>query len=64
MELKTPDVDGSHLHVSSAKVECCNKKILTPTQCSRLRTNFNLKESANKNSDFLVISVAPRSIGQ
>ena len=58
MELKTPDVDGSHLHVSSAKVECCNKKILTPTQCSRLRTNFHLKDSANENSGFIVRSIA------
>ena len=59
VELDTPDVDGGHLHGSSAKVESCNNKITALTQCSRLRPNFHLKERANDNSAFLVLSVAP-----
>ena len=64
MELDTPYVDCGHLHGSSAKVESCDKKSPAPTQCSFLRPNFHLKESANENSGFLVYSLAPRELGK
>ena len=42
----------------------CDNKIPAPNQCSRLRPNLHLKYSANKNYGFIVISVAPLSLGQ
>ena len=59
MDLDNTYVDGGHLHVSSTNVEFFNDKIPTPTQCSHLRLNLHLKDSANDNSGFLVQSIAP-----
>ena len=59
VEIDTPDVYFDHLHVSSAKVESCDNKSPAPIQCSRLRPNFHLKDSANDNYGFLVRSIAP-----
>ena len=64
VELDTSDVDGSHRHVSSAKFEPFDNKSTAPTQCSRLRPNFHLKDSSNENSEYLVHSVAPLELGQ
>ena len=59
VELDTPYIDGGHLHVSSAKVESYDKKIPAPTRRSQLWPNSPLKDIANKNSSFVVRSVAP-----
>ena len=64
MYIDTPDVDCDHLHGSSSKFKSCDNKIPAPTQCSCFRPNFHLKDIDNKNSGFLVCSVAPRSLSQ
>ena len=64
LDLDTPYVDDGHLHLSSTKVEFCNNKSPAPTRCSRIHPNFHLKDSANRNSGFLVQFISPWELRQ